>query len=442
MPTEGVPEFDIRREGAAVVDWVANYLANVERYPVMAQVKPGDVRSRLPAHPPEQGQPFASVLAGLDDALMPGITHWQHPRFFSYFAVTASPPGILAELLSAALNQVAFVWRSSPAATELEWLAVDWLAQLLGVQTEWHGHIEDTASTSTLAALVAARHRTGRRAVVFSEHAHSSVEKDARILGLDARRVATDTEFRMLPDEVAKELAHSDVAAVVATVGTTSAASVDPVPALADLCEKSGTWLHVDAAYAGASWVCPEYRDSRAGVERADSLVVNPHKGLLTPMDCSVLWSRHPEILREAFTLTPEYLRSSDQADNLSDYGPALGRRFRALKLWAVIQCYGQAGLQAHIRNTVRLATDFQAWVAAEPGWEVVVRNLSLVCFRLQGTDEDNLAVVERVNRSGEIFITHTRLGDRIVLRLAIGNLYTTDSDVRRAWQVIKDQSD
>jgi aromatic-L-amino-acid decarboxylase len=246
----------------------------------------------------------------------------------------------------------------------------------------------------------------------------------------------------MLPDEVAKELAHSDVAAVVATVGTTSAASVDPVPALADLCEKSGTWLHVDAAYAGASWVCPEYRDSRAGVERADSLVVNPHKGLLTPMDCSVLWSRHPEILREAFTLTPEYLRSSDQADNLSDYGPALGRRFRALKLWAVIQCYGQAGLQAHIRNTIRLATDFQAWVAAEPGWEVVVRNLSLVCFRLQGTDEDNLAVVERVNRSGEIFITHTRLGDRIVLRLAIGNLYTTDSDVRRAWQVIKDQSD
>jgi aromatic-L-amino-acid/L-tryptophan decarboxylase len=409
---------------------------------VMAQVKPGDVRARLPDHPPQQGQPFASVLAGLDDVLMPGITHWQHPRFFSYFAVTASPPGILAELLSAALNQVAFVWRSSPAATELEWLAVDWLGQLLGLPTEWHGHIEDTASTSTLAALVAARHRTGGRAVLFSEHAHSSVEKDSRILGLDGRPVATDPEFRMRADEVARELSQGDVAAVVATVGTTSAGSVDPVPELADLCEKSGTWLHVDAAYAGASWVCPEFRDSCAGVERADSLVVNPHKGLLTPMDCSVLWSRHPDALREAFTLTPEYLRSSDQADNLSDYGPALGRRFRALKLWAVMQCYGQAGLQAHIRNTVRLARDFEGWVAAEPGWEVVVRNFSLVCFRRHGSDEDNLAVAERVNRSGEIFITHTRLADRIVLRLAVGNLYTTDNDVRRAWQAIKDQPD
>jgi aromatic-L-amino-acid decarboxylase len=439
MPVEGVPEFDFRRDGAAVVEWVASYLDNVDRYPVMAQVKPGDIRSSLPAHPPQQGQPFASVLASLDDIIMPGITHWQHPRFFSYFAVTASPPGILAELLSAALNQVAFVWRSSPAATELEWLAVDWLAQLLGLPGGWHGHIEDTASTSTLAALVAARHRTGGRAVVFSEHAHSSVEKDARILGLDARRVATDRQFRMLPDGVERELARGDVAAVVATVGTTSAASVDPVPVISDLCEKSAVWLHVDAAYAGATWVCPEYRDSRAGVERADSLVVNPHKGLLTPMDCSVLWSRHPDVLRQAFTLTPEYLRSTDEADNLSDFGPALGRRFRALKLWAVIQTFGQVGLQAHVRNTVRLAKEFEAWVAAEPGWEVVVRNLSLVCFRRRGTDEDNLALADRVNRSGEIFITHTKLDGRIVLRLAVGNLYTTDEDVRRAWQVIND---
>jgi aromatic-L-amino-acid decarboxylase len=185
-------------------------------------------------------------------------------------------------------------------------------------------------------------------------------------------------------------------------------------------------------------WVCPEFRDSKAGVERADSLVVNPHKGLLTPMDCSVLWTRHPDVLRQAFTLTPEYLRSTDEADNLSDFGPALGRRFRALKLWAVIQCYGQAGLQAYIRNTARLAAEFEAWVAAEPGWEVVIRNFSLVCFRRDGTDQANLAVADRVNRSGEIFITHTKLGGRIVLRLAIGNLNTTDDDVRRAWQVIR----
>jgi aromatic-L-amino-acid decarboxylase len=264
------------------------------------------------------------------------------------------------------------------------------------------------------------------------------VEKDARMLGMEARKVATDGDYRMRPDVVAKELARGDVAAVVATVGTTSAGSVDPVPAIADLCAGSDTWLHVDAAYAGAVWLCPEFRDSQAGVERADSLVVNPHKGLLTPMDCSALWSRRPDVLREAFTLTPEYLRSADEADNLSDFGPALGRRFRALKLWAVIRCYGQAGLQAHIRNTVRLAAAFEGWVAAEPGWDVIVRNFSLVCFRRDGPDEDNLAVVDRVNRSGEIFITHTRLDGRIVLRLAVGNLFTTDDDVRRAWQVIK----
>jgi aromatic-L-amino-acid decarboxylase len=438
VPVEGVPEFDIRREGFRVVEWVADYLASVPKYPVMSQVQPGDIRSRLPARPPEHAEPFEAVLADVDRIIMPGVTHWQHPRFFSYFAVTASPHGILAEFLSAALNQVAFVWRSSPAATELEWVAMDWLAQLLGLPAGWHGHIEDTASTSTMAALVAARHRTGKQAVVFSEHAHSSVEKDCRILGLEARKIPTDDEFRMRPDVVAAELSRGDVAAVVATVGTTSAASVDPVPALADLCEASGAWLHVDAAYAGATWVCPEYRDSQAGVERADSLVVNPHKGLLTPMDCSALWSRHPDALKEAFTLTPEYLRSRDQADNLSDFGPALGRRFRALKLWAVIRCYGQAGLQAHIRNTVRLASLFADWVAAEPGWELVLRNFSLVGFRRHGTDEANMAIAEAVNRSGEIFITHTRLADRIVLRLAVGNLNTTEDDIRQAWDVIK----
>jgi aromatic-L-amino-acid decarboxylase len=431
--------FDFRRDGAAALEWAARYLEHVGDYPVLARVEPGSIRAQLPSSPPERSEPFAEVLRDLDEVLLPGMTHWQSPRFFSYFSVTASEPGILAELLAAALNQVAFIWRSSPAATELELHVLGWLAQLLGLPEDWHGHIEDTASTSTLAALIAARHATGRPAVVFSEHAHSSVEKAARILGLEPRKLPADEAYSLRPGDVERELARGDVAVVVATVGTTSCTSVDPVTAIADLCAATGAWLHVDAAYAGASWVCPELRWSQAGVERADSLVVNPHKWILTPVDCSALWTSRPDAFREAFTLVPEYLRTSDAAESLSDYGPALGRRFRALKLWTVIRCFGREGLQEHVRQGIRLAELFEGWVREEPGWEVVApRRFSLVCFRREGSDEDNTAVLERANRSGEIFITHTKLDGRVVLRLAVGNARTTEDDVRRAWDVLR----
>ncbi len=436
---EGV---DVRADGAAALEWVARYLERVGELPVLAQVEPGEIRAKLPPSPPEEPEPFSAVLRDLDEILLPGMTHWQSPRFFSYFAVTASEPGILAELLAAALNQVPFIWRSSPAATELEAHVMDWLAQLLGLPAGWHGHIEDSASTSTLAALVAARHCTGRGAVVFSEHAHSSVEKAARLLGLETRKVATDSDFRMLVPAVAEELERGGVASVVATVGTTSVTSVDPVAALADLCETTGAWLHVDAAYAGSSWACPELRWSQAGVERADSLVVNPHKWLFTPVDCSALWTRRPEVFRDAFSLVPEYLRTTDEAESLSDYGPSLGRRFRSLKLWAVIRCFGAEGIRERIREAIRLAELFEGWVREEPGWELCApRHFSLVCFRRDGTDADNLALLERVNRSGELFITHTKVGGRIVLRLAVGNARTTEDDVRRAWDVFRKEA-
>jgi aromatic-L-amino-acid decarboxylase len=283
---------------------------------------------------------------------------------------------------------------------------------------------------------MAAREATGRRVVVCSEHAHSAADKAARMLGMELRKVPADGEFRMRTD--ALEL--DDAAAVVATVGTTSTGSIDPVPAIADACEAAGAWLHVDAAYAGPAWVCPELRWTAAGVERADSVVVNAHKWLLTPMDCSCLWTRRPDDLRRAFALVPEFLRTSDdEALNLSEYGPVLGRRFRSLKLWAVLRCYGREGLQRVLREHVRLAALFEEWVRAEPGWEVVApRHFSLVCFRREGSDEANAQLLERVNASGEIFISHTRLHDRYVLRLAIGNERTTEEDVRRAWDVLR----
>jgi aromatic-L-amino-acid decarboxylase len=424
-----------RDDGLAAVEWAARYLDRVGEYPVLAPVRPGEIRARLPAEPPERPEPFADVLRDLDEILLPGITHWQSPRFFAYFAVSGSEPGILAELLAATLNNVGILWRTSPASAELESLTLDWTAQLLGLPSGWHGHIEDTASVSTIAALAAAREATGGRVVVCSEEAHSSVERGARLLGLRTRKIPTDGEFRLRADA----LDLTDAAAVVATVGTTSTTSVDPLPAIADACEAAGVWLHVDAAYAGAAWVCPELRWSQEGVDRADSLVVNAHKWLFTPMDCSLLWTQRPEALRAAFSLVPEYLRTRDEVENISDYGPALGRRFRSLKLWAVLRCYGREGLQARIREAIRLAGLFESRVASEPGWQLCApRPFSVVCFRRDGSDEENEAILERVNASGELFISHTRLNGRYVLRLAVGNERTTEDDVERAWNVIK----
>jgi aromatic-L-amino-acid decarboxylase len=429
---------DLRSDGQAALEWAAAYLERVGDLPVLAQVQPGEIRARLPAQAPEDPEPFSAVLADLDEVLLPGITHWQHPRFFAYFATSATPPGILAEMLAATLNSVGFLWRTAPASTELEGVVLDWVAKLLGLPEGWHGHIEDTASTGTMAAIIAARETTGRDEIVCSEHTHSAVDKAARMLGMRLRKVPTDSQFRLRVDELGR---LEDAAVVVATVGTTASASVDPVPEIADACAAAGTWLHVDGAYAGTAMVCPEHRWAFAGVERADSLVVNPHKWMLTPMDCSLLWTSRPADLRAAFSLVPEFLRTPDAEDalSLSEYGPALGRRFRALKLWAVLRCHGRSGLQAHVRSGVELAARFAEWVSAEPGWEVCApRHFSLVCFRAPGGDESNRALLERVNAGGEMFISHAALAGRYVLRLAIGQMTTTEDDVRRAWDVLR----
>jgi len=345
---------------------------------------------------------------------------------------------VLAELLSATLNQVGILWRTSPALAEIEEVTLAWLGELLGLPSSWHGHIEDTASTGTMTALAVARHTLpGRRVVVCSEHAHSSVEKACRILELELSKAPVDAEFRIRPDL----LDLTDACAIVATVGTTSTTSIDPVAEIA--ARKGEVWLHVDAAYAGSAWVCPELRWTAAGVEHADSLVVNPHKWLLVPMDCSTLWTARPDAFRDAFSLVPEYLRSSDDAVSLSELAIPLGRRFRALKLWAVLRCYGRAGLQELIREHVRLAGLFEGWVRDEPGWELCApRPFSVVCFRREGTDDENEGLMERVNASGEIFISHTKLNGRLVLRLAVGNARTTEPDVRRAWDVLRRESD
>jgi aromatic-L-amino-acid/L-tryptophan decarboxylase len=442
-PPEEQPMEGFRADAAAAIDWVARYLEGVRDLPVLAQVVPGEVRAQLAPSPPEEGEPFSAVLTDLDRVLLPGITHWNHPRFFGYFAISGSDAGILAELLAAALNVNAMLWRTSPAATELEELALDWLRQLLGLPDGLHGHIEDTASTSTLAALAAARHLVPDGAVLCSEQAHSSVDKAARLLDVDVVKIPVDGEFRMRPDALGDALTRTRAAAVVATVGTTSTTSVDPVPSIADACEGAGAWLHVDAAYAGSAAVCEEFRWALAGAERADSLVVNPHKWLFTPVDCSCLFTRRPDVLRDAFSLVPEYLRTSEEeVTNLMDYGPALGRRFRALKLWAVIRCYGRSGLQQVIREHVRLGLLFASWLEAEPGWEIVAPHpFSVVCFRRHGPDKENEALLERVNATGEAFLSHTRLDGRFVLRLAVGNIRTTEDDVRRAWEVLRGSS-
>jgi len=425
-----------REDGAATLDWVASYLERVRDVPVLSRVEPGEIVAALPASPPDEPEPFSAVLRDLDAVLMPGLTHSQSPRWFAYFAITGSEPGILAELLIAGLNQLGILWRTSPALQELEEVTLDWLRQLVGLPEGLHGHLEDTASTSTLVSLAAARSlRPDARAVVISEQAHSSVDKAAKLLELEIRRAPVDGELRMRPDLLDLEGA----CAAVATIGTTASTAVDPVREVADRCAAGGVWLHVDAAYAGSAAILPELRHHFAGWERADSIAVNPHKWLGVPIDCSVLWTRRPGVYRSAFSLVPEYLRTEEEVASLSEYTQALGRRFRALKLWAVLRCFGRSGLQAKLREHLRLAALFEEWVRAEPGWEVVApRHFSLVCFRRVGSDEDNEALLERVNGSGEVYLSHARLGGRYVLRLAVGNFRTTEDDVQLAWDVLR----
>ena len=428
---EAAAGVDLRRDGAAALEWAASYLERVGERPVLAQVEPGWLLSQLPESPPDEAEPFSALLDDLDRLILPAVTHWQHPRFFAYFANTGSEAAIAAELVTAALNQVGILWRTSPALAELEERTTQWLGELLGLPRTWHGHIEDTASTATLTALDVARTRMpDRRVVVCSEQTHSSIDKAARVLDLELRRIPADDAFRMRPDLVDV----TDACAIVATVGTTSSTSIDPVAEIA--ARKGDAWLHVDAAYAGSAWVCPELRTDVSG---ADSLVVNPHKWLLTGMGCSCLWTSRVDDFRRAFSLVPEYLRTSDEAVSLSEVSIPLGRPFRALRLWAVLRCYGRDGLQAQIREHVRLAALFEEWVRGEPGWEVCApRPFSVVCLRRDGSDEENEALLERVNATGEIFISHTRLDGRYVLRLAIGNARTTENDVRLAWEVIR----
>lgn len=461
-----------RREAYRIADWIAEYLADPERYPVLSRVRPGEIRAALPAAPPEHGEPFGTMLDDFKRVLLPGITHWNHPGFFAYFAITGSAPGILAEFLAAALNVQAMLWRTSPAATELEEVALGWLRTLIGLPDTFEGVIYDTASISTLHALAAAREsavpgvRTHGLAgrpdlpalrVYCSDQAHSSVDKAVLLLGLGheaLRRIPTDAEFRLRPDLLEAAIAEDRRAgllpiAVVATVGTTSTTSVDPVAAIAEICGREGLWLHVDAAYAGAAAMVQGFEWILEGAGLADSLVVNPHKWLFTPFDLSAFYCRRMDVVRHAFSLTPEYLKTPEPVNNLMDTGVQLGRRFRALKLWAVLRHFGAEGLRARLSEHMRLARLFASWVDDSPRWERLAPvPFSVVCFRLRsGEHEDtaaarNARVLDAVNASGEAFLSHTRLHGRYALRLAIGHLQTTERHVARAWALLNAAAD
>ena len=468
-PTSG--ELRVALEQAA--EWCADYLDRVGDLPVLARVEPGEIAAALPEHAPSEGEPLADILADVDRILIPGITHWNHPGFMAYFGISGSPPGILGETVAAALNVNAMLWRTSPAATELEQRVLRWVAELVGLPPDWFGEITDTASASTMYALAAAREAAGLDIrsrgmagrtdlpplrMYTSDQAHSSVEKACIALGLGQEgltKIPCDGEFRMRADLLAEAVA-ADVAAgvrplaVVATVGTTSTTSVDPVSAVADVCAEHGMWLHVDAAYGGSAAVVPEMRGVMDGCERADSVVVNPHKWLFTPVDCSLLYTARPADLKAAFSLVPAYLTTPEDGGvvNLMDYGLSLGRRFRSLKLWMVVRAYGADGLAALISGHIEIARRLAAAIEAEPGWELLAPvPFSTVCFRRHPPcldDEDELrrlneAVIEHVNADGRAFVSHTDLGGRYAVRVAIGNMATTAEHVDTAWELMRE---
>jgi aromatic-L-amino-acid decarboxylase len=463
---------EFRTHGQAVVDWIAGYLANPEQFDVIPDVEPGDVRKQLPASPPAKSEDFAAMLSDFERIILPGTTHWNHPMFMAYFANTGSAPGILAEALIAALNVNAMLWRTGPAATELEQVTLDWVRQLIGLPDKFKGTITDTASASTLYALTAARElspdleirergMSGRadlpRLLVYqSEEAHSSVAKAVTTLGLgldSLRSVPTDTSFRMdvnaLTGMIASDRANgARPLAIVATVGTTSTTAIDPLEEIAAVAAREKVWLHVDTAYAGAAAILPERRNILAGADGAHSIVMNPHKWLFTPMDCSILYTSRPDLLRRAFTITPSYLTETESGDviNLMDYGVSLGRRFRALKLWFVLRNYGTEKLQELIREHIRLAELFASWIEESADFELLTPvNFSTVVFRFapQGMPEEmlnafNSTIAERVHAGRELYISHTMNRGRYALRLAIGNEHTAEAHVRRAWEIIR----
>jgi aromatic-L-amino-acid decarboxylase len=463
---------DFRRHGHALVEWIAEYLSGSERYPVLPRVAPGDVRDALPDRAPEEGEPFDVIFADFERVLFPALTHWNHPGFFAYFPTTASASGVLAEFLSAALNQQAMLWRTSPAATELEGVSLGWLRKLIGLPDAFEGVIYDTASIATMHALVAARDAAVPAArakglagrpdvpplrVYTSDQANLSIDKAMIAIGLgheSLTKIPVDDRFRMRVDALEEAIASDRAAgvlpiAVMATVGTTVTTSVDPVPAIAGVCERERLWLHVDAAYAGVAAMLPSHAHVLAGAERAESLVVNPHKWLFTPFDLSAFYCRRMDVVRAAFSLTPDYLRTPGHGEvrNLMDTGVQLGRRFRSLKLWMILRSYGARQLREILSRHLELAQQFAGWVDAHPDFERLAPvPFSVVCFRWNPKQRDlseheldhaNERLVDRVNGAGDVFLSHARVGGRVAIRLAIGHVRTTDAHVRRAWELL-----
>lgn len=472
LPSRDMSPAEFREHGHAVIDWIAGYLDEPAKWPVLPELEPGTLLSALPPSPPEHAEPMSVILADFERLIVPFTTHWNHPDFMAYFANSSTGAGVLGEALCAALNVNAMLWRTGPAATELEQLTLDWLRQMLGLPGSFSGTITDTASSSTLYALAAARElhpelriredgMSGRPelppiVVYCSEEAHSSVDRAVMTLGLglrSLRKIPTDDGLRMNPRALASEMESDRKAgrvplAVVATVGTTSTTAVDPVPAIAEICARERLWLHVDASYAGTAGILPEMRHVLAGCERAHSFVVNPHKWLFTPMDCSALYTTRPDLLRRAFEHVPDYLTvpRNEDAMNLMDYGVSLGRRFRALKLWFVMRSFGTEGLQSLVREHIRIAKKLSQWIEDDPELERMADpQFSTVVFRhrpagLEGTalDEHNERLLERVNGSREIYLSHTRVRGRYSLRIAIGNIHTSEAHVWRALEIVR----
>ncbi|GIV78923.1 MAG: aromatic-L-amino-acid decarboxylase [Litorilinea sp.] len=463
---------EFRRYGRAVVDWIADYYERVESFPVLAQVEPGQIRASLPAEPPQQGEPFDAILADVERVILPGITHWQSPNFFAFFPANASGPSILAELLSAGLGVQGMLWATSPACTELETHVLDWLVQMLDLPRHFlstsngGGVIQDSASSASLCALLAARERAthfesnargcdGRLVAYVSSQTHSSVEKAVKIAGLGAenlRVIPVDETFAMQPEALARQIQEDRRRGLVpcfvaATVGTTSSHAVDPLPAIGRICQEENVWLHVDGAMAGTAALCPEFRHIHDGLELADSYCFNPHKWMFTNFDCSCFYVRDRQVLIRTLSVLPEYLRNqateSGAVIDYRDWQIPLGRRFRALKLWFVIRHYGVQGLQHHIRRHVALAQEFARWVQADPRFELAApAPLNLVCFRHRAGDEINQQLLDRLNRSGRLYLTHTRLDGRLTLRMSIGQTHTERRHVEQAWSLITGLAD
>lgn len=463
---------EFRQHGHALIDWIADYRARVEALPVLAQVAPGDIRAALPQHPPEHGEPFEAMLADVERLILPGVTHWQSPNFFAFFPANAAEPSILGELLSAGLGVQGMLWATSPACTELETVVMDWVIDLLGLPETFRstgnggGVIQDSASSATLCAVLAARERAtayatnarggnGRLVVYTSTQGHSSIEKAVKIAGIGAenlRLIPVDQQFRMLPGALAGQLAADREAGLVpclvcATVGTTSAGAVDPLPEIGQICREQGVWLHVDAAWAGTAALCPELRQIHAGLELADSYCVDAHKWMFTNFDCDCFYVADRKSLINTLTILPDYLRNqateSGAVIDYRDWHVPLGRRFRALKLWFVIRHYGAEGLRQHIRRHVELAQIFAGWVEADERFEIVApRSLSLVCFRHRGGDSANQRLLDRLNASGALYLTGTKLNNQFVLRMSIGQTRTEMEHVARAWELIQAEAE